>query len=236
MTNNPLLSLSNVCLFALWIGPKYIEIPYVINLLALVTAILYSSCHASLQLRSDQALARGETDPSLPKDQQQKVATETLAQEDAKMFPIMGSLSLFSLYCAFRFFDKETVNMILSAYFGLIGCGALTVTLSPLVGTAVSPLTDISFAKELLIPHSLPNFIGGDSPWDLSYDFTVADVVAFVGSAAATGVYLMKKQWIMNNAIGICFCLQGIEKFSLGTFKIGAILLVGLFFYDIFWV
>ena len=36
--------------------------------------------------------------------------------------------------------------------------------------------------------------------------------------------------------MGICFCLQGIERFSLGTYKIGAILLVGLFFYDIFWV
>jgi minor histocompatibility antigen H13 len=36
--------------------------------------------------------------------------------------------------------------------------------------------------------------------------------------------------------IGICFCLQGIERFSLGTYKIGAILLIGLFFYDIFWV
>jgi minor histocompatibility antigen H13 len=36
--------------------------------------------------------------------------------------------------------------------------------------------------------------------------------------------------------LGISFCLQGIERFSLGTYKIGAILLVGLFFYDIFWV
>lgn len=234
--HNPLLNLSNACIFALWIGPKYIEIPYVINLLSLVTVILYSSCHYSLTLRKDQALARGEIDPAFPKDAQQKVTTETLAQEDAKLFPIMGSLSLFSLYCAFRFFDKETVNLILSAYFGLIGCGALTVTLSPMVGKALTPLTSISFQRELLIPHSLPNMIGGDSPWDLSYDFTMADVVAFGGSAAATGVYLMKKQWIMNNAIGICFCLQGIEKFSLGTYKIGAILLVGLFFYDIFWV
>jgi minor histocompatibility antigen H13 len=40
----------------------------------------------------------------------------------------------------------------------------------------------------------------------------------------------------MNNVLGICFCLKGIERFSLGTYKIGAILLVGLFFYDIFWV
>jgi len=40
----------------------------------------------------------------------------------------------------------------------------------------------------------------------------------------------------MNNVLGISFCLKGIERFSLGTYKIGAILLVGLFFYDIFWV
>jgi minor histocompatibility antigen H13 len=40
----------------------------------------------------------------------------------------------------------------------------------------------------------------------------------------------------LNNILGISFCLQGIERFSLGTYKIGAILLVGLFFYDIFWV
>ena len=32
------------------------------------------------------------------------------------------------------------------------------------------------------------------------------------------------------------FCIQGIQNFSLGTFKIGMILLCGLFFYDIFWV
>lgn len=43
-------------------------------------------------------------------------------------------------------------------------------------------------------------------------------------------------QWFLNNILGISFCLQGIERFSLGTYKIGAILLVGLFFYDIFWV
>merc|ERR1712008_34384 len=39
-----------------------------------------------------------------------------------------------------------------------------------------------------------------------------------------------------NNILGICFCIKGVEKYSLGTYKIGAILLIGLFFYDIFWV
>merc|ERR1712032_636976 len=46
----------------------------------------------------------------------------------------------------------------------------------------------------------------------------------------------MGRTWTLNNVLGICFCLKGIEQFSLGTYKIGAILLVGLFFYDIFWV
>lgn len=51
-----------------------------------------------------------------------------------------------------------------------------------------------------------------------------------------SAVYFQTKHWALNNVLGICFCLQGIERFSLGTYKIGAILLVGLFFYDIFWV
>ena len=40
----------------------------------------------------------------------------------------------------------------------------------------------------------------------------------------------------MNNILGISFCIQSIERISIGSYKIGAILLVGLFFYDIFWV
>jgi minor histocompatibility antigen H13 len=48
--------------------------------------------------------------------------------------------------------------------------------------------------------------------------------------------YTMTKNWLANDIVGICFCIQGIEFFSLGTFKNGVILLVGLFFYDVFWV
>merc|ERR1719410_1017802 len=78
--------------------------------------------------------------------------------------------------------------------------------------------------------------IGGKSPWDVGVECVYADVLAFLGSAAFVAVYFKTKHWTMNNVMGICFCLQGIERFSLGTYKIGAILLVGLFFYDIFWV
>ena len=48
--------------------------------------------------------------------------------------------------------------------------------------------------------------------------------------------YCLKKHWVANNALGLCFSIQGVEHLSLGAVSTGVILLAGLFFYDIFWV
>lgn len=235
---NSLLLLSNATILLLWAVSPYILIPYVIHLLVLVSCILYSACHYSLMLREEQALARGEVDPTKPKNEQNEPppASETLSKADAMQFPIIGSLSLFSLYCAFKYFDKETVNLILSAYFALMGCGAVTATASPVLSSILPGLKKVKFAKEIKINHKLPEFIGGESPWDLSIDIDLSGIISFIGSAVFSVFYFKKKHWVMNNVLGISFCLKGIERFSLGTYKIGAILLIGLFFYDIFWV
>jgi len=50
------------------------------------------------------------------------------------------------------------------------------------------------------------------------------------------GFWFKTKHWVLNNGFGIAFCIQGLERISLGKYKVGAILLTGLFFYDIFWV
>jgi len=89
---------------------------------------------------------------------------------------------------------------------------------------------------DIKIDHKLPKFIGGDSPWDLSIDVDTATIVAFIVSATFTYFYNQTRYWAFNNVLGISFCVQGISQFSLGNYKIGAILLIGLFFYDIFWV
>jgi minor histocompatibility antigen H13 len=138
---------------------------------------------------------------------------------------------------AFKFFDKETVNFIISIYFGFVGCLALTALSSPYLTFVGGPyLSKVSFQKEIKMSHPLPTWIGGESPWDLSFDFTLADVLSFIASAVFTTIYVLKKKWWMNNIFGISFCLMGIQQFSLGTYKIGAVMLIGLFFYDIFWV
>merc|ERR1712071_547789 len=84
--------------------------------------------------------------------------------------------------------------------------------------------------------HFLPKFIGGESPWEIKFEASLPEISSFFASAILSGIYFKTKHWALNNVLGICFCLQGIERFSLGTYKIGAILLIGLFFYDIFWV
>jgi len=239
---NPVLMLSFATIIILWAASPFILIPYIAHLLLLVTSILYAACHTSLILRKNQALSRGEIDPAQPAGEvaPPPPISETLRTEDAMQFPIVGSASLFGLYCALKYFDKDTVNFILSAYFGLMGCVAVTGVLSPVItNTLAGPFVrSKKIAREIVIPHKLPPIIGGESPWDFSFDVTItlADLLAFIISATVTGLYLYKKHWTMNNILGICFCLKGIESFSLGTYKIGAILLVGLFFYDIFWV
>lgn len=235
---NPLILLSYAGIAGLWVGAQLIDIPYVANLMLLVTSILYAACHWSLTLREEQALARGESPPK-EKDaggkdkesddaEEERPQYETLTSKDAMQFPLLGSASLFGLYCAFKYFDKETVNLIISVYFCLVGVAALTATFGP----ALESVGPKFLSNELRLKHFLPESIGGKSPWI----FNVSDILALMGSAAFSAVYFQTKHWTMNNVFGICFCLQGIERFSLGTYKIGAILLVGLFFYDIFWV
>src|SRR5205823_915050 len=48
--------------------------------------------------------------------------------------------------------------------------------------------------------------------------------------------YVYSNHWLLSNIFGIFFSVQGIELLSLGSFFNGFILLIGLFFYDIFWV
>jgi minor histocompatibility antigen H13 len=243
-SKNPLLLLSYATIVALWVGSQTVDINYVANIMVLVTSILYAACHLSLTLREEQALARGEVPPKdggdgdddHEEEEEERPQFETLRAVDAMQFPLLGSCSLFGLYLAFKFFDKDTVNLVISVYFCLVGLAALTATFGPVIGCLGFDFLKAGYSKTLSVRHPLPKFVGGESPWVWNLDFAVSDALAFLGSSAFVARYFLTKHWTMNNVMGICFCLQGIERFSLGTYRIGAILLVGLFFYDIFWV
>lgn len=228
---NPLLVGSYATIVVVWCVSQVVLIPYVIHLLLLVTAILYAACHRSLTLLEEPPKEGEEGyDPDAP-------GRDTLRQEDAYQFPIMGSISLFSLYMAFKFLGQDLVNLLIGGYFGAVGCGALTMTLAPLVSSLVPPsMSKPTLGWKKIINHPLPEWLL-ENPVNLGLSFSLAGLVAFFLAVGMVYLYFFQgKHWTLNNVLGICFCLQGIERFSLGTYKIGAILLVGLFFYDIFWV
>lgn len=228
---NPLLVASYATIVIIWGASQVVLIPYVAHLLILVTAILYAACHRSLDLRKE-PLKEGEEgyDPDAP-------GRDTMRQEDAYQFPIIGSVSLFSLYLAFKYMGQDLVNLLIGGYFGAVGCGALTMTISPLLSSLTPPsMSEANLGWKKSVKHPFPEWLL-DNPITLGLKFSTAGLLAFGLSAGVIYLYFFQgKHWTLNNVLGICFCIQGIERFSLGTYKIGAILLTGLFFYDIFWV
>jgi len=236
--SNSLLWLSYATIIGLWFAAQYVYIPYVANCIVMVAAILYVACHWSLALREDDPPTKdGE-------EEVEKPPSETLTASDAAQFPIIGSMSLFGLYCAFKYLDKAWVNFIIGGYFGLVGCFALVGTLAPLVLALLRAVAGKKKNDDK--PHALektykyeksfktPAFVEsvlGPAPFDIELEFQTIDILVLIPSALLCGFYLKTRHWTLNNILGICFCLQGIRRFSLGTYKTGAILLVGLFFY-----
>eukprot|EP00761_Pharyngomonas_kirbyi_P012084 gb/GECH01012111.1/.p1 GENE.gb/GECH01012111.1/~~gb/GECH01012111.1/.p1 ORF type:complete len:328 (+),score=58.92 gb/GECH01012111.1/:1-984(+) len=159
--------------------------------------------------------------------------TESMQTKDAFMFPLIGSTVLLSLYILFKFF-KDYVNLVMSFYFLVLGVSALSTTLSRAIGHSLPK----SLSEKKILKFSIPAirvpFIGKEESSD--HSFSLVDIISIIISIVFGLWYFMTKNWIANDLFGEAFSLLGVELFGLGSFKVGAILLSGLFFYDIFWV
>lgn len=63
------------------------------------------------------------------------------------MFPVIGSGVLFGFFLLFKFFSKEYINYLLTAYFAIFGIGS--------VGTALSQLLALAIPAHLVSLHAL---------------------------------------------------------------------------------
>jgi len=148
---------------------------------------------------------------------------------------VMGSCVLFSLYCVFKLFDKEYVNILLKCYFMLLGVGAMSMTLHPFVKDVCHMVFPKESCDRLSKEHKFAKKIPFcEEPLEIEGDLILAFCAGF--SLLVSAWFLYSKHWCGNNIVGICFSIQAIEQMGLGSVKIGMIVLVGLFFYDIFWV
>ncbi|XP_057801945.1 signal peptide peptidase 1 [Salvia miltiorrhiza] len=196
--------LANLALAGLTLAPLVVKVDPNLNVILTACLTVYVGCYRSVK-------------PTPP--------SETMSNEHAMRFPLVGSAMLLSLFLLFKFLSKDLVNAVLTCYFFVLGIGALAATLLPEIkGFMPRPWND--------------NVITWHFPYfrSLEVEFTKSQLIAAIPGAFFCVWYAKQKHWLANNILGLAFSIQGIEMLSLGSFKTGAILLAGLFVYDIFWV
>lgn len=71
-----------------------------------------------------------------------------MTAKDAWRFPLVGSAMLFGLYVLFKVFNKDLINLLLTAYFLFLGFFSLVKTL----GHLLSPVLPSSNATLFTVP------------------------------------------------------------------------------------
>lgn len=130
------------------------------------------------------------------------------------------------------------------------GCTALAVILKPLFSCILSRLPVGNRWPRRNVPYLLTLRQGrkemregqlekaGKREFDyvLYSEWDTHLAVAFFFCSFVGISHLYRRHWITNDLLGVAFSIYGIENLHLASFKAGAILLSGLFIYDVFWV
>lgn len=151
-------------------------------------------------------------------------------QSDAYWFPVIGSGVLFGFYLVFKFFSKDYINLLLTAYFGIFGASSL----GSMLGAAFHGILPTAFAMKHAHVLSWTRLADKKEQWKL--EVTWPRVLGFLLAAAFAAFYSLTKNWLASNLFGMAFALSAITMLHLDSFKTGMTLLAGLFIYDVFWV
>ena len=154
---------------------------------------------------------------------------ETITKRDAMKFPLIASGVLFGIYLVFKLISQEYINMLLSFYF----FGLAIFAVYHIGGGFLARLVPAMFPNQnyhLLLTE------GQQKEEIVNFKFDRKDLIALVVCVIIALWYALKKHWLANNIIGLAFSINGIELLHLNSVGTGCILLIGLFFYDVFWV
>lgn len=203
---------AHLALLACLLLPVVLNVPYNVSIAAHAALTVYVGCWRS----------RKPAGAPLP---------ETMTNNDAVRFPLVGSAVLLGLFLMFKFFPKELVNALLALYMSGLGMVVLIGTIAPFARPLFpEQLQD----KQVRLP-SIPR-LPMLTAEPINLEASVPELVLAVPCLGICCWYYITKSWLANNILGVGFSISGIEHLSIGSTKTAGILLVGLFFYDIFWV
>jgi len=155
-----------------------------------------------------------------------EAAQATISHRDAAQMPFVAGAALVALFACFKFLPAAYVNLVLKGYFCVVGVLALASTLQV--------VTQLTLDNDRAAPlFTLPAL------WQLTElptPVTRAGLAAFALGAAACGWYAATSHWLANNVLGVALSLQALALIPIGRYDVGALMLGGLFFYDVFMV
>jgi len=135
----------------------------------------------------------------------------TLRGQSAIIIPITSSIFLVLFFYYFSILSfSTTIISVISSFIAIIVC------LSPLIHTLTPHF-------EIRIPCS-------------SGTVTGADLILVPVSLITVTLWLISGHWMLNNVLGLAACVSAIAFIRVPSIRVVTMLLVGLFFYDIFWV
>jgi hypothetical protein len=101
-----LVRFAYLLLAAMVVSSAFVILPPNANIVLISVLIVYVGSHFALSPSVDDE-GGGAAGPPEP----------AMTSKDAAMFPLVGSVALVTLYAAFKFFNRDVVNMLLSVYF-----------------------------------------------------------------------------------------------------------------------
>jgi len=188
-------------------------------LLVSVTVMFLACIHSVWLFAKPDPKLDGEDDVEKDEDMGQSA----LQDSDAYMFPIMGSATLLGLFVVYKYLDSDWIKFFFSCYVVFMCTNGLAIN----AGQVVAVLTNSRGLGKFTALFTVPYF-------DLRV--TLVDLVAYLASAALGVFYIQTKNWIVNNVMGLSFCLLGIKLIGIAKYRTGVIMLCGLFLYDVFFV
>ncbi|XP_068640065.1 signal peptide peptidase-like 1 [Aristolochia californica] len=143
------------------------------------------------------------------------VAILTIDRSHALLIPIISSCSLLIMFYLFSSFSVLVTAIItVSAAYSFYFCLSPYITCLKSQFGLADPIVSRCCSKSFTRIHGM--------------------LVLF--SAATVLAWLVSGHWILNNLLGIAICVSFVCHVRLPNIKICTLLLVCLFFYDIFWV
>mmetsp|Transcript_33482 Transcript_33482/g.71373 ORF Transcript_33482/g.71373 Transcript_33482/m.71373 type:complete len:459 (-) Transcript_33482:43-1419(-) len=158
-------------------------------------------------------------------------APERISRNNALYAPVGASLAIGGLYLLLKAgIDITSVYAIMVTLFGALAISDIGV---PILRN-MFPGVDFAEA-EVPVPRGLAEKLDLDKP-ALPLDGLVTLGLGLLCTLVYWAPAAMEQKFLISNAIAWALGMVSLGAISLGSFQTGAILLAGLFCYDIFWV